>query len=51
MVLFTLHFFFSRKHRIAILLKKMRTIKDLPERPELKTVTTEDVLKRFENEG
>ena len=48
-VLFPLHFFFSRKHRIDILLKRMRTIKDLPERPKLKTVTTEDVLKRFES--
>lgn len=47
-VLSPLHFFFSKKHRIAVLLKKMRT-KDLPERPKLKTVTTEDVLRRFES--
>ena len=47
-VLSPLHFFFSKKHRIAILLKCMRK-KYLPERPKLKTVTTEDVLKRFES--
>lgn len=47
-VLSPLHFFFSKKHRIAVLLKNMRT-KDLPERPKLKTVTTEDVLRRFES--
>ena len=49
-VLSPFYFIFSKKRRIATLLKKMREIKDKPERPKLKIVTTEDVLKRFEAE-
>lgn len=43
-----LRFIFYRKYRIATTMERMLAMDGQPERPRLKIVTTEDVMKRFD---